>query len=80
MLSGSQGIRWLSIFVGVLGSLGWLWWTWMATDGFDTLNGLRRWLLLAGDTAGCFLIPWALVQSAAWVVQKIQKDREDESP
>jgi hypothetical protein len=74
--SGSEGVRRLSIFVGVLGSLGWLGWAWNATDGFNTL-AYWGWFVVAGGTVGWFLVPWAFVGAVAWVVRALQKDREE---
>ena len=76
MPSASEGVRRLSLFSGGVVTLLWFGWIFLATEAFTKIRGEDFWPLFVGSLAVSFLVPFAFVRAAAWVVSGFTDKKE----
>lgn len=70
----SEGMRRLSILLGLLGLLGWII---FALVVFDRANSIewQGWLILIAGLPTSFFFPFWIVRGIAWVVEGFKSDK-----
>jgi len=73
----SEGMRRLSILLGLLGLLGWIIFALVVTEcfsGFNLINW-QEWIILLAGLPTSFLLPFWGVRGIAWVVEGFRSDK-----
>ncbi len=73
----TEGIRRLSILLGLLGLLGWIIFALVVTEFFKNANSieLQGWLILFAGLPTSFFFPFWIVRGIAWVVEGFRSDK-----
>ncbi len=72
----SEGVRRLAIFAGGMGVAIWLTFAAIQTDFFSEGNySIEFWVFIVGISVPCFLAPFGVVHSVAWVIRGFKKTK-----
>ena len=74
----SEGIRRLSILLGILGSIGWIIFVFISSNGYSGLLTftIRIWMIVIAGIPVCFFAFFGLVQGMAWVFEGFIRDKK----
>lgn len=72
----SEGIRRLSILLGLLGLLGWIIFAFVVTECFTDVK-LQGWFILFIGLPTSFFLPFWVVRGIAWVVEGFRSDKPE---
>ena len=75
MPSASEGVRRLSLFSGGVVTFLWVGFIFLVSEGFTDLRG-EGWAFFVGGLPVSFLVPFAFVRAAAWVVSGFTDKKE----
>jgi len=68
---GSEGVRRLSILLGLFGLLGWVIFALVVTECFENANSIKwnGWVILIAGMPISFFLPFWVVRGIAWVLE-----------
>ncbi len=72
----SEGVKRLSLLLGVLGALGWITFVVIVTELFTTVtHSLKPWLIIVFGLVLAFLLPFGITKGIAWVIDGFKQDK-----